>query len=239
MKEMIANSLIAVGVVGLILTLFDIFLSERHKTALNNGLLRAWSFLDDMRRIRLRQKLRAWKANVFIPIFAALSVFGFAIWILANPLAPPITLGSGAVVFTGAAICWVLNRLNISFALRQSNLLKAVAVASAFAAISSLPFLLMLISGNALAQRLVPVDGNVDLVQMLFVLFYVSSSFITFALLIGWLSIALPLAIIVVLQISVSFLEFVLRRFAEYSKGPLLALSTISTGLGTMLKALS
>jgi hypothetical protein len=74
---------------------------------------------------------------------------------------------------------------------------------------------------------------------MIWVLVFVLSVFITAGLVLSWAAVAVPLAAIILLQAFLIGSEFILRRFAEYPKGPTIALSLLLVALAAVFKAVS
>ena len=53
----------------------------------------------------------------------------------------------------------------------------------------------------------------------------------------AWVMAALPLLVVYVLAMTLSSAEYLVRRIAEYKRGPLVAVSVVVGGVATLIKA--
>ena len=75
-------------------------------------------------------------------------------------------------------------------------------------------------------KDLLLVDGNVSIIQQLWVIAYIASMVLTPVILILWLAVIIPLIAVNVLIVILIVAEFVARRVAEY-RSPILAISVL------------
>jgi hypothetical protein len=125
----------------------------------------------------------------------------------------------------------------IRFTLRAATLVSAVVRATLFLVVALAPAVTT--GWFAVIHRTeLTVVNEPTLLQMLWVIAFIVSFFITAGLVIAWASVAVPLAIILALQGAIAALEFILRRLAEYSKGLVVTVGVLAGAVAGVFKLL-
>ena len=130
-------------------------------------------------------------------------------------------------VFAAVAAIWILR-----FSLRaRTGPVIVVRVVLSYIVLC----LVMVMAFAGLARVLFPYDAN-DLIGNVLTAMFFASSIIDIAVILALISVA-PVLLIFLLERALHILEFFVRRVAESSKGVLMAISTVLTGMGAILKA--
>jgi len=233
---MLATIVLSASLAVVVLKLLDFFMSESQKAALSEAALKLWNFLDDATRIHLSQWLRyRWLIRTCI----AAAVFISAAYML-------------LVVVTQAEWDWSTAVLLIPFIL--ALFLGIGILRSAMKAVRTFDMIVQ--AAWLIGLTIIPASAGV------IIMFYIwpnpawlfpSASLIDnlvnfFCLLLFIFSITL-LPFFVVLSLPVILIgaasllllsgEFVMRRIAEYPKGPILAASTLSAAIAGAVKVFS
>jgi hypothetical protein len=277
---MLANILAGLAAGGAILTLLDIFLSEKIKAWLSRMVTVIWSYLDDLRSLSLLDWLKNPRAKTWL----ALTIGLFLLTIEALQAGAIALIEEGltlhAVIVMSATI-WAASIVLISsmalpagryYWLKMLAILLGaaalfVAVApSAFAYIAAVAVLVVVsivfISRPIFARLLEISSGRYALLKLfscsilvvLILLFFwfwflesleshsnTSIVLLIFVLLLGLIVLC---AFLILMSICFAYIatavlyvvELVVRRIAEYPRGPLLALIAIFGGAAALLK---
>jgi len=243
---MLATLLIWLSVAVAVLALADLFLSQAQKTWLSNALIKTWSVLDEAKSWSFADWLKKPRAMWWLAASMALLISaGFILqqvlmmkWLereIAQQGAPEYALHLDdflkAAVF--GIIVLFIARLIFARLLRFTSakqLFGRLVIIFSFAAIA---FYLL---GIAL-DKLAFLDGG-NAWKTIFAVILIFLFTPVFLVLLCVLAIFLSLAMAYVATAILSVGEFVVRRIAEYPKGPVLAVSAFFGGIVALIKAL-
>jgi len=222
MTQHLASVLIALACIALALVGLEIFLSDHQKNKLLGLLLAWWNKLDDLRKTQWLDVLRRYNAQFVLPSFASILVVGFFTWVHLNrsdgdfwsslQFLLGITIASLAI---GIWFIWItLKAKTLFFAVVRVVLLFAIALA---------PLLVFVGITDLMLPSLKLVEGEVTLVHLAWLLVFVFLFLFTPGLVLSLLAVGVPLAAFLILQGVLFITEFILRRLAEYPKGPMVA----------------
>jgi hypothetical protein len=214
----------------------------------SNKVTQAWSLVDDLKKIRL---LRFFKSRSFqIPFIVVIALLAVADSYLRLGR-PEFRLGLPESLTLVEIVTWSIAMLMGSLVfgpLIVSSILRAERALGLFARSAALFLLsgLLLVMCHYYLSNLVPEleDLPVSISSLhdayewgvfwvLSVCHWLQLMFIIF-----WLIIIITLLLVSVTVISFSIFELLLRRIAEYPKGPILGLSAVCGGVAAVLKAL-
>lgn len=225
---MFSNILISLSVITLVSVLLEIFLSDAQKAALSMGLHRAWYLLADLKKTRWLDWLRRRSMQTLILLGAAPLIGAFFLWAYLHRESRPDGVFDVAFIGSVAALSLGVGYCFIRFTLKAATLVSAVIRATLFLVVALAPAVST--GWFAVIHRTeLTVANEPTLLQMLWVMAFISTLFITAGLVIAWASVALPLAIILALQGAIAAVEFILRRLAEYSKGLIVTVGRLLT----------
>jgi hypothetical protein len=230
---LIANILLVFAVLGGILALADILMSEQQKRNFSDSLVRAWSYLDDLKRLSFIEALRGHRARliyfgtggllcVALFLYTALFEGKGSIDEYVNAIA--IIPGAVGLAYVGFVGPWTLR------ATRPLPLFGRLLV-FALPAILTITFYAAFEHWSNELFRAIPFG-----LYRPIVLSEIGSAMFLIAVLPFLLATALPLLFAYVGSIALFVAEIVMRRVAEYSKGPILAGSAICGAVAAALK---
>lgn len=227
---------LAIAIAVFVLTLLDVLLSDKQKQWLDDRTVRVWHWLADAKRKSLldwlqgHRRLIAWSGVILVSVYMA--------WFFKKALAPvtqvvPIALCIFAVgLFFGLKI--------VRSTLSASSLFRAVVRATIIVGITSAPAVFLFGSvyafqgdllGLAKEYAAAVAAHTLTLGLALFALFFIWGLILCINLtvigIIFWFVVALPLAVIYLASILLFCSEFIVRRIAEYPKGPIFAASLL------------
>jgi len=217
----LANTVIALSAIAAALALLDFFLSDRQKAWTQRTTLNASRKLDELKRLPLADWWRQgglWQWTVFI------LCGGFFLY--AHSLPHP----SGVDPIPGPPIYGYVLVLGASAFLARGVIkyvLPIVAKSPASVGFWLFPFVV----GAAFAFGLYGITHYPSVPGTLNMAFF--SGILAFIASIGvlaWIVAVLPLALIYLLAAVLAVAEFVVRRVAQYPRGPVLALSVLIGG---------
>jgi hypothetical protein len=233
---MIASALISLSVAVALLTLLDLFLSETQKTWLSNLFIKIWSGLDEAKvwsTVGWMKDPRAkWCLAIGLGLLQTVPsgiTYGLTsrtdfVAVLANVTFVPLLVGFGTLIFV--LITLPIFELLLNF-IRGKSMIRALCLVMALA--------VSLMVVNALIQILVE-----SLEPGLALVFGIILGILTLpAVFISVASIAMLVALMLAYIASAVLyvVEFLVRRIAEYPKGPVLALSAFFGGVVALIKA--
>lgn len=235
-SQSIWDTALAVASAVFALALLDVLLSDKQKQWLDHHTLRLWNWLDDAKRKSLlnwlqgHHRLIVWSGVVLVSIYMA--------WAFEKALAPLTQVIPIAVCIFAVGLFFGLKIVrNI---LRASSLFRAVVRATVIVIVTLAPAIVFFGSvyhfqqdflGLAKEYANAATAHALTLPLALFALFYIWALVLcvhlTVIAIIFWLVVALPLAAIYLVSIILFFAEFLVRRIAEYPKGPIFAASLL------------
>jgi hypothetical protein len=233
---MLASALISLSVAVALLALLDLFFTENQKTWLSNLVIKIWSGLDEAKAWSTTGWKKDPRAKWFLAIGLGLlntAPSGFAngltsrndfIAVLANLTLVPLLVGIGTIIFVLITLPIFESLLNL---IRGKSTIKALSLVMALAVSLTVANLLTRI----LVESLEP--GLAKILGFILGLLTLPAVFISAASVAMLLALVLAYAAGAVLYV----LEFLVRRIAEYPKGPVLALSAFFGGLLALIKA--
>ncbi|MBR1252270.1 hypothetical protein JQ634_00975 [Bradyrhizobium sp. AUGA SZCCT0240] len=223
---MTANILIGLGTAVFVLALLEILLSEEQKRSLANGVVQIWNILDDIKARSYLDWLRHGRSvprMFFVLAICLLSAF-FLVIASANTeelgyrvLIAGMLLASPFILLTAK---FVISRLFV-----PAGAFETIVRIILMALILCLPGWL----GLSISEAANPFIRVVAAALALY----------TFGMLLIWFVAAAPLVFSYVLMALLGTSEFVVRRIAEYPKGPLLAVSGLIAAVAAFTKAIT
>jgi hypothetical protein len=235
---MLADILIYLGIATAGMTLLDLLLSDRRKQNISELILRVWNYVDDASRTSLvdwlrRRRRKAWHIVIFL-LVAAIVPAGLIIWVDHRAIFSVETLGlvSGfyALLFFTIILSGFYALKGLAYALDADSpayiLFRAIWYVLVASSIS--------IAILYFAMRLLDYPSYSGMLSLILTLLAMLLFTIIFTIL--FTLVIAPLAIAYLIQFGLICSEFVVRRIAENSKGPLLAVSLLIAAVGTILK---
>ena len=229
--------MLAIGLLTGAASVADILLNERQKRRLADLSVKAWYYID----IAKGRSMLAWinrnKSKKYLLMLAALLVSLFTIWAILKRDARQGSINNayGTLSVIVVPSC-LFGLIAFNIILKASTPLGALLRASAWLAVFLIPVASVMVFANQYKETLLPVSERITITQMLFVIAFVSSILSTAVLGIFWAVAAIPVALIYLGIMSLTTAEFLTRRIAESSKGPLLAFATFVTFAGAWLR---
>jgi hypothetical protein len=223
---------LAVAIAGLALAVLDIFLSDAQKRWLSDRTLQAWHWLAEAKRTSLLDWLKRYRRPITWTGVLLVSVY--VTWAFEKALAPPaqvipVALCIFAVgVYFGFKIVGITLRARSLFrAVVRATIIVGVTLAPAAIFFGSVAFFQSEFLGLAKEYAAGVTARTLTLGPALFALFFVWTLILcvnlTVIAVIFWSVLALPLIVIYLLSVLLFCLEFIVRRVAEYPKGPIFA----------------
>jgi hypothetical protein len=239
---------LAVAIAVFVLAILDVLLSDKQKKWLDDRTLHVWHWLAEAKRKSLLDWLRqhyhliAWTGVVLVSVYMT--------WAFQKALAPlPQVITVALCIF---AIGLLFGLKIVQLTLRAPSLFRAVMRATIIVGITLMPALIFLalvsafksdLVGLAKAYATAAASHQLTLGQALFALFYLCSLILcvhlTVVSVIFWAVVALPLLVIYLLTVVLFCSEFIVRRIAEYPKGPIFAGSVLLGAIAGVFRAMS
>jgi hypothetical protein len=230
------------------LKVLDVFLSDKQKKWLDDRTLHAWHWLAEAKRKSLLNWLQryyqsiAWTGVVLVSVYMT--------WAFEKALAPlPQVITVALFIF---AIGLVFGLKIIRVTLAAPTLFRAVIRATIIVVITLTPAVMFFalvyafngdLIGLAKAYAAAAVAHQLTLGLALFALFYLCTLIfcvhLTVIAVIFWAVVALPLLVIYLLTVVLFCCEFIVRRIAEYPKGPIFVGSALLGAVAGVLRAMS
>jgi hypothetical protein len=232
---MFSGALIVIGLFGVTTQLFEIFVSERRKAAITDGLTHVWDWLDEMRKPSFAQWVqRPWPRRILVGLSTLLGLWA-SYSLLQAQLTPspayPWTLREALLAllsnFVGVGVgLWIVRRITKAPSYTQPVILLGIL---GFATI------LQLLGASIFSHPNVPEPDRVSPAPDFPLFLVIAIPFCTVIFLM-WFVVAAPMTLALLAAGALALLEFFVRRIIEYPKGPVIALGTIFTATGTFLK---
>jgi hypothetical protein len=239
---------LAVAVAIFVLKVLDVLLSDKQKKWLDDYTLRVWHWLAQAKRKSLLNWLQrhyqsiAWTGVVLVSVYMT--------WAFEKALAPlPQVIMIALCIF---AVGLVFGLKIIRVTLAAPTLFRAVIRATIIVVVTLAPAaiffaLVQAFNGDLIglvkAYATAAVAHQLTLGLALFALFYLWALILcvhlTVIAVIFWVVVALPLLTIYLLTVVLFCCEFIVRRIAEYPKGPILAGSALLGAIAGILGAMS
>jgi hypothetical protein len=215
-----------------VLKLLDLFLSPAQKTWLSNAVIKAWNVLDEAKAWSFADWLKRPRSIWWLAVSLTLLSICFQLWLeRTRETLPADYIPSGPLqMFLNTAfigiIVLLMARLIFARLLRFTSMTQ----------LSGRLFIILIFVGIVYAllgisiEKLIEENSSVALILMLVF------APVTIALLCV-LAVFLSMAMVYLASAILYVGEFVVRRIAEYPKGPVLALSTLLGGVVALIKA--
>jgi hypothetical protein len=227
-----------------ILALLDLLLSEQQKQMIQDQTIRFWAWLDELKKLRFADWFRNRPARILLGLMAGAIVFTCVNPILLLPVLIMFSFATGeAGVFILVPLFIILLILMVLFwlwlgsriiatLLRPSNKYRVIGRA----VIIGVLLLSMPIVSYLTFERL-PENWGSSL--FVYIPLLVTLLFVGFGgvfLLVYWAAAVIPLLFAYTATVLLYTLELVVRRIAEYPKGPILGISAGCAGVAAALK---
>jgi hypothetical protein len=239
-RTLLWAALLSAAIVFLIVCLLEVFLSDNQKTQINDFTIRSWNRLDELRQRRLLDWLEAYRRwLVSVGILAAIALTA---WVEIRTQQRTHSFGTKDIVL--ACVFFVPSLWIVTWITRATTLFRAAMRATISLVVAYLPLLLLgFFSWVFLPQILStlavhPPTLTVAILQLLYLIVYMTSVFSAAIALVLWCPVAIPLALIYFASLLIVGSEFVVRRIAEYPRGTLAAASVILVASIAFLKAI-
>jgi hypothetical protein len=239
---------LGVAIATFVLKVLDVFLSDAQKAWLDNRTLRAWHWLAEAKQKSLLNWLQdfrpsiAWAGVVIVAVYMT--------WAFEKAVAPPSQVITVAILIAAVGLWFGLRIIRVILA--APTLSRAVVRATVVVVITILPAVIFFgvvytFSGDliGLAKSFAAAAAAKQMTLGLapFALFFlvvlILCVHLTVIALIFWTVVAVPLLAVYLLTVALFSSEFVVRRIAEYPKGPILAGSALFGALAGVFRILS
>jgi hypothetical protein len=225
-----------VAIAVLVLALLDVLLTDKQKQWLNDHTVRVWHWLAEAKRTSLLDWLKRYRR--LITWTGVLLVSVYMTWAFEKALAPPALVIAVALCIFAIGLFFGLKIVGMT--LRTPSLFRAVIRATIIVGVTLAPAAIFFGSvaifqseflGLAKEYAAGVTARTLTLGPALFALFFlwmlILCVHLTVIAVIFWSVVTLPLIVIYLLSILLFCLEFVVRRIAEYPKGPIFAASLL------------
>jgi hypothetical protein len=239
---------LGVAVAICVLAVLDIFLSDIEKKWLDDRTLRAWHWLAEAKRTSLLNWLQrhyqsiAWIGVVLVSVYMT--------WVFEKALAPLPQVITIALCIFAAGLFFGLKIIQLT--LRTPSLFRAVIRATIVVVATLAPAVIFFTLVSTFKGDLIGLakefaagaaTHTVTLGLALFALFYLWALILcvhlTVIAVIFWAVVAVPLLAIYLLTVVLFCCEFIVRRIAEYPKGPIFAGSALLGAVAGVLRVMS
>ncbi len=239
---------LGVAVAIFVLALLDVFLSDSQKKWLDDRTLHAWHWLAEAKRKSLLNWLQrhrqsiAWTGVVLVSVYMT--------WAFEKALAPLSQVITIALCIFAVGLFFGLKI--IQFTLSAASLFRAVIRATIIVVATLAPAVIFFTLVSTFKGGLIGLAKEfaagvaahtVTLGLALFALFYLWALILcvhlTVIAVIFWAVVALPLLVIYLLTVVLFCCEFIVRRIAEYPKGPIFVGSALLGAVAGVLRAMS
>ncbi|MEQ1887168.1 MAG: hypothetical protein ABL967_19050 [Bryobacteraceae bacterium] len=251
---MIADVLIALGATGAVMTLLDLMLSENQKRAVSNATLRIWGFVDGLKSLRLSDWFHNKNARVWFSTTVALFTFLVFMMPLLDVVSSVLNVFSGREENNSHFVFWFTSAFalfsgilayylsGVNFQTITKNI-KRSAIGTVYGIVMGIGLggLLSYFEPSAWQSFSIFIMGQSTIqssltagLALLLISIFGMVGFIFFW---GTILFFVAVALAHVVAAGFSGAEFVVRRVAEYPKGPVLALSALCGGLAAFIKS--
>jgi hypothetical protein len=222
---MLANLLLTLTAGVALLALLDLFLDDAQKASLSKWVALIWNYLDDLRTLSLVDWIRQPTARLWMAVCFAVAILVFG----SLGIATIVTISKEAYIlvtvismlYVAVGLLIIAQLLDFMFK-RQLWFRLSTVLFGGIAILFVMLLLLVTVSELRLTYIAIP----------LLIFIMVPLSMVVSCAAILFISIALAYVATAALYVG----EFVVRRIAEYPKGPILALSAIFGSLVALIK---
>jgi hypothetical protein len=246
---MLADIIIIGGIFTAVVGSLDLLLSEKQKESFSRQVLRTWSRIDDLKIAFSRIWARRADESFQI-VTAGLLALILAMNVIYHVYRQVVRIVDGEhvmnfwgdlILFAGmqAGAIWLADKLMIEFTLRATTIYRAAVRVSLMAIpvfIASLVTVALVADAGRRAGSLTYRFSNWD--ELLLVVYPIMITLGAVATLF-WTILALPILMMAVLSAMLFVGELILRRVAEYQKGPIIGASLLFALVGGIYKSLS
>jgi hypothetical protein len=239
---------LVVTVAVFVLAVLEVFLSARQKQWLEDRALHVWHWLAEAKRTSLLNWLQRHYQS--IAWTGAVLVSAYMTWAFEKHLAPLSQVVPIAFCIFAVGLFFGLKMIQLT--LRAPSLFRAVIRATIIVVATLAPAVIFFTLVSTFKGDLIDLAKDfaagvaahtVTLGLALFALFYLWTLILcvhlTVIAVIFWAVVALPLAVTCLLTILLFCSEFVVRRIAEYPKGPIFAGSLLLVAIAGVLRVMS
>jgi hypothetical protein len=226
-RSVIANTLVILGLAIAMLTLIDLLMTDRQKDKLSDNVISLWNSLDDLKKLTLVGWIQSHRG--LISLFAAMPPLAIILYAAAREIYSPFFIAE----LVGALIGLLIGLKLISFVLEAKGG-RILIRATGTLLLSLLPLMVgVALMGyfHVLLQR-----HAFDVYFYVAIGAFIAGNLVTFILLAIWLLVVGPLVLAYIATPLLYASEQLVRRVAEYPKGPVLALSALCGGVAALLK---
>jgi hypothetical protein len=223
---MAADVLIGLSTAIFALALLEIFLSEEQKRSLANGVLQIWNVLDEIKRRSYLEWFRRGKSIPKVLFVLAICLVSLLLLFVASGRST-----EAEYLFFVAAICIAIPFILLTAWFVISRLLEPLGAFETLVRIVLLALILYLPAWIGKGIEVVTDSYFLNVVATALAIY-------AYAMLLIWFVATAPLVFAYALTAVLWTCEFVVRRIAEYPKGPLLAVSGLIAALAAFTKAM-
>ena len=239
---------LAVAIAVFVLAALDVFLSDVQKQWFDDRTLHVWHWLAEAKRKSLLNWLQRHYQSIAGTGVVLVSVY--MTWAFEKALAPLPQVITVALCIFAVGLFFGLKIIQLT--LRAPSMFRAVIRATIIVGVTLAPAVIFLTLVSAFKGDLIGLAKEfaanaaahkLNLGLALFALFYLCALILcvhlTVIAIIFWAVVALPLAVIYLLTILLYCSEFVIRRLAEYPKGPIFAGSLLLVAIAGVFRVIS
>lgn len=237
MEHSAADTVIAIGIITAVVGLVDILLSQIQRDLIAKLSLTVWYAVAIFRGRSLSFWLERYVYIKYAFLFALVLIALFGGFAFGNR---DVSFERSGIQTVGFLIfilllSFLLGLIAFHWVVRGRTPLWALARATICLILIPLPLVAVVIYAVQNKENLIP-HGSINITQALYVIAYVGAIFSTVVLVIFWTAVAIPVACLYFLIVTLTTLEFVARRVAETSKGPLAAIAVLITVIGAIAR---
>ena len=235
---MLADTLIIVGLVTASVALLELFLSDEHKKLAANCTVQLWNRLDDLSRISLFDWLRNNRNQVGAAGLLSATVAVACTFLVLPPTSMDNIHDSIILLLISyffVAVAGYMGLVAIRLSLRANSSTRILGRAVRYMLLSLLPIVPVILAAFIWPPSFggYPGANAAAVYEILAGLLCLTVASVIFLVLV------VPIAVLYLATCLLSFIEFLVRRIAEYAKGPIVAASLLLTAVGAILKALN
>jgi hypothetical protein len=228
---MLATLVIWLSVAVIVLKLVDLFLSQAWKTWLSNSAIKTWNALDEAKAWSFADWLRKPRAIWWLAVSLTILMICFQLWLerLREKL-PDYTSPGQLQTFLGTAF------IGITILLMARLIFARILRFNSMVQLSGRLLILLICVGIVYVVLAISIDkllGERPAVAVPLMFVFAPVTIILLCVLAVFLSMAMAYLAGATLYVG----EFVVRRIAEYPKGPVLALSALLGGIVALIRA--
>jgi hypothetical protein len=215
-----------------VLKLLDLFLSPAQKTWLSNAVIKTWNVLDEAKAWSFADWLKKPRAIWWLAVSLTLLLICFQLWLerTREKLPSDFTLPGPLQTFLNTAL------IGIIVLLMARLIFARLPRFTSMTQLSGRLSIILICVGIVYALLGISIDKLLNehsTVALILMLVFAPVTIALLCVLVIFLSMAMAYLASAILYVG----EFVVRRIAEYPKGPVLALSTCFGGVVALIKA--